>query len=52
MLSEVVRSEKLFGLIAFAELVDMVQVLGSDVPLRWIWKLFAAVATHVGAIPS
>lgn len=51
MLSKVVCPEELLGLIAFAKLVGMVQVLGSDIPLRRIWEILAAVATHVGAIP-
>lgn len=47
MLPEVVRSEELLRLIAFAELVNMVKVVCSSIPLRWVRKLFAAITTHI-----
>ncbi len=34
MLPEVIGTEELLRLVALAELVDMVQVFGADVPLR------------------
>ena len=48
MLAKVVCSIELFGLVAFSKLVDVVQMLGSNVPLWWIGEFFAAIATNIG----
>lgn len=47
VLPEVVSSKEFLCLVTLAKLVDVVQVLGSHVPLRRVAKLFAAVATGV-----
>jgi hypothetical protein len=48
VLTEVVRAEELFRLVALAEFVDVVKVLRADVPLCWIGELVATVAADVG----
>lgn len=50
MLSEMIRAVKLLRLVAFTELVHVVEVLGADVPLWRVWKLETAVAAGVGTI--
>lgn len=50
VLSEMVRSKEFLCLVALAEFVDKVQMLGSDIPLRWVGKLFATVTAYIGAI--
>ena len=47
MLAKVIGSEELFCLVAFAELVGMVQMLRADVPLWRVRELVAAIATHI-----
>ena len=49
MLAEVVGAEKLLGRVAFAEFVDVVEVLGSDIPFGGVGEFLTAVATHVSA---
>lgn len=48
VLAKVVCSVELLRLIALSKLVDAVQMIGSDVPLRRVGKLFTAVATNIG----
>lgn len=50
VLAEVVGPVELLGLITLSKLVNVVQVLSSNVPLRRVLKLFATVAADVGAI--
>ena len=50
MLSEVIGSEEFLCLVAFTELVKVVQMLRTNIPLRRIWKFVPAIATDVGAI--
>jgi len=52
VLAEMIRAEKLLRLVAFAELVHVVQVLGAEVPLRRIGELVAAVAADICAIDA
>jgi hypothetical protein len=47
VLAEVIRPVELLRLVALSKLVDVVQMLSSDVPLRWVWKFFTAIATNV-----
>lgn len=47
VLTEMVRPEELLRLIAFAELVDMIQVLRAPVPLRRIRELLPAIPAHI-----
>jgi len=49
MLPEMVCSEELLCLVAFAELVDMVQMLGTNVPLRRVGEILAAVTADICA---
>lgn len=50
MLPEVIRAEELFALIAFAKLVDVVEVVDSQFPIHGtIRKLDTAVSAHVMA---
>lgn len=49
MLSEVICSEKLLCLIAFAKLVSLVQVVDPILPLGWIHELFTAISTGIGS---
>lgn len=50
MLAEMVRAEELFGLVAFAEFMHMVQMFGSCVPSRRVGVLVATIAANVGTI--
>lgn len=50
MLPEVVRTEELLGLVALAKLVYDVQVFGTNVPLRRVGELLAAIPACVCAI--
>lgn len=54
MLTEVVGTEELLGMIALAEFVHCSQVIEPAVPigLREIGEIFAAVATRVVRCPS
>lgn len=47
VLSEMVCTEELLGLIAFAELVHVVQVLCSSLPIRRVREFFTAIPTDV-----
>lgn len=50
MLPEVVRAEEFLGLVALAEFVDGVEVLGAEVPVGTVGEVgefFAAVAADV-----
>jgi hypothetical protein len=49
MLTEMIGSEELLRLIAFSKFVNMVQVLGANVPLRGIWEFFSTITTNVCA---
>ena len=49
VLSKVIGSVELLGLVAFTKFVNAVQVLSTDVPLRRIWELLAAIATNISA---
>ena len=48
MLSEVISAKELLCLIAFAELVRMVQMLCPSVPIGRVRKLLATESTNVG----
>jgi hypothetical protein len=48
VLSKMVGTEELLGLVALAKFVHVIQVLGPSVPIRWIRKLFTAISTDVG----
>ena len=48
MLSKMICTEKLLGLIAFAKFVRVVQMLCSSVPVRRIEKLLATESAQVG----
>jgi len=50
VLAEVVSPVELLCLIALSKLVDVVQVLSSNVPLRWVLEFLTAVAADVGAV--
>ena len=52
VLAEMIRAEKLLRLVALAEFVHVVQVLGAKVPLRRVGELVAAVAADVGAVDA
>jgi hypothetical protein len=43
-----IGTEELLGLVAFAKLVHVIQVLGPGVPLRWIRELLTAISTDIG----
>ena len=47
MLSEVIRPEELLRLVAVSELVDVVEVIRSDVPLRRIREVLAAIPARI-----
>lgn len=49
VLAEVVSTEEFLRLVAFAELMHVVQVICSHIPLGWIGELFATVAAGVHA---
>lgn len=48
MLTEMVCAKELFGLVALAKLMRVIQVLCSGIPVRWVRKFFAAEPTQVG----
>ena len=50
MLSEVIGSKELFGLITFTKLMYVGQVVYPAIPvrLRLIWEIFTTVAASVG----
>jgi len=48
MLTEVIRSEKLLCLIAFAVLVYNIKMISSDIPVWWVGELVATESTNVG----
>lgn len=50
VLSEVIGSEELFGLVALAKLVKEIQMLCANVPLRRIRVFLTAVAASIRAI--
>jgi len=50
MLSKMVCTEEFFRLVAFAEFVDMVEMVGTYFPLWWIWKIFTAVSARVHVV--
>lgn len=47
VLAEVIRPVEFLRLVALSKLVDVIQMLSSDVPLRWVWKFVATIATNV-----
>ena len=48
MLTEVISPEKLLRLVAFAKLVNNVQVFGPSVPLSWVvCEAFATITTDI-----
>ena len=47
MLSEVVCSEELLGMVTLSEFVHMVEMVCSNFPLRRVRKFFAAVSASV-----
>ena len=49
MLAEMIRPEEFLRLVAFAELVHVVEVVGADIPLRRVvGEFFSAIAAGVG----
>lgn len=50
MLAEVICSEKLFRLVALAELVNVVEMLGTNVPARWIGEFLPTISASVGVV--
>ena len=48
VLSEVISAEELLRLVAFAKLVNVIEVLSTLIPLRRIGKFFAAISTCIG----
>lgn len=50
VLAEVIGSEELLGLVAFVELVDVMEVFGADDPLRGVGEFVATVPAHVAAV--
>lgn len=49
VLAEVVCAEELLRLVALAELVDVVEVLGASLPARGIGEFFATIAADIRA---
>lgn len=47
MLPEMIGAEEFLGLVAFPELVHVIEVLRSYVPIRGVWKLLTTVPTDV-----
>lgn len=47
VLSEVVRAEELFGLVAFTKLMDMIQMLRPRFPIGRVGKFFTAISANV-----
>lgn len=47
VLSEVVGSEELLGLVALAKLVHVVEVVRANVPLWWVGKVFATIPAYI-----
>jgi hypothetical protein len=52
MLTEVVGAEEFLGLIAFTKFVHNVQVFGTNIPIRRVGELFAAVTTGISRRPT
>jgi len=48
MLTEVIRPKEFLRLIAFAMLVNNVEMITTDIPIWWIWELITAETTNVG----
>lgn len=48
MLTEVVGAKEFLRLVALSVFVYVIQMLCANIPLRWVWKLLAAIATQVG----
>lgn len=47
MLSEVIGTEELLGLIAFAKFVHVIEMLRPGIPVGGIGELFTAIPAHV-----
>lgn len=50
VLSEVISAEEFFRLVAFAEFVNVIQMLGPYIPLRRVGKLFATESTEISFV--
>ena len=48
VLAKVIGAEELLGLVAFAKLMHVIQVLGPSVPIRGIGELLTAITAYVG----
>ena len=48
MLSKMVGAEELLGLVALAELVHVIQVIGPSAPVCGKWEFLTAIATYIG----
>jgi hypothetical protein len=48
MLSKVISTEKLLGLVALAEFVHLTEMLGPKLPIRGCRKLVTTVAADIG----
>jgi len=49
MLPEVVSTEELLGLVTFAKLVNMIEMLRPRVPVGGIRELFATISANVSS---
>jgi hypothetical protein len=47
VLTKMVGAEKLLGFVAFAKLVNMIEVVGSHVPLWGVWEFVAAIPAYI-----
>ena len=48
VLSKMICAEEFLGLVALAEFMHVIQVLGPNVPICGIWKLLTAIPANVG----
>ena len=49
VLSKVIGAEEFLGLIALAEFVHVIQVLGPSIPICGIGELLTAITAYVGS---
>jgi hypothetical protein len=49
VLSKVIGTEELLGLVAFAKFVHLIQVLRASFPIRGIGEFLTAITAHVGS---
>lgn len=48
VLSKMIRTEELLGMVTLAKLVHVIQVLGSRLPIRGHWKFLTAITADFG----